>query len=549
MDPTSREQRSGPTVLLDARVIDCAGFYGVARHAREMARRLPELRPEWNWVTLLHGPKAERRDGSVHTIVRPIPVDCYGAEQAAFEELGATLKPDLVHSFWYSAGEAFDCQRLLTVYDVIAFMPFDDVWTAERLSALAWYRRSCQAADHVAVPSLATYRDVCRQLAKSPARVSIIPLGVSDAFRPASPAEVRDARQRWHLPERYVFCSAHYPAVAYKGLALVQLAREALVSRGSAPPVLVSAGGPSVPLPPGWLGLPHLPDEELSRVVSGALALIYPSLAEGFGLPPLEAMACGVPVLCSNAGSLPEVCGEAALYFDPRSPEALGAAWSTLLESPLLADELKSRGSRRAALFTWDLCARRTLALYERLLSTEERLPSIEERLPSTEWCGPSGPLAPPRARVPVRWREACCPACLPPPVNRPAEEGQLRALAGYLVARGRDPERALDVLLREDAAFPDRPLTLKAIGTLLVQLQRLEEARAYLSRFLDSALGSRDPQLIQSASYHLGVCELHRGQYAEAIRHLETCIETCPDHQAAPPLLEKARSLAASLE
>ncbi len=94
--------------------------------------------------------------------------------------------------------------------------------------------------------------------------------------------------------------------------------------------------------------------------------MVFPSLYEGFGQPPLEAMACGCPVACSNAASLPEVCGDAARTFDPTSPEEIAAAVLDALAHP---DALVARGLERARLFTWDECARRHDAVYRELRS------------------------------------------------------------------------------------------------------------------------------------------------------------------------------------
>ncbi|MCS6845907.1 MAG: glycosyltransferase, partial [Caldilineales bacterium] len=101
---------------------------------------------------------------------------------------------------------------------------------------------------------------------------------------------------------------------------------------------------------------------------SGAIAFVYPSLYEGFGLPPLEAMACGSPVICSHAASLPEVVGDAALTFDPTDVEALAQALADVLSNPGLREDLRRRGLRRAAGFSWRRCAQETLAVYREAL-------------------------------------------------------------------------------------------------------------------------------------------------------------------------------------
>ncbi len=114
---------------------------------------------------------------------------------------------------------------------------------------------------------------------------------------------------------------------------------------------------------PEWVS-----DEQLEGLWAIADAFVFPSLYEGFGLPILEAMARQVPVACSNASSLREVAGDAALLFDPRDESAIAAALRRLLSDPALAQRLRARGSERAAAFTWERTARLTLESYERAM-------------------------------------------------------------------------------------------------------------------------------------------------------------------------------------
>ena len=111
----------------------------------------------------------------------------------------------------------------------------------------------------------------------------------------------------------------------------------------------------------GWVS-----DEELEGLYAAAAAFVFPSLYEGFGLPVLEAMARGVPVACSDRGSLAEVSGDAALHFDPESVPAISGAIRTLLQDPAAAERLRELGRARAARYTWRAAAEGTLASYER---------------------------------------------------------------------------------------------------------------------------------------------------------------------------------------
>jgi glycosyltransferase involved in cell wall biosynthesis len=113
----------------------------------------------------------------------------------------------------------------------------------------------------------------------------------------------------------------------------------------------------------------YVPDDDLVHLYNGAIALVFPSLDEGFGLPAVEAMACGLPVVLSNAGSLPEVGGEAGLYFDPRNGEAMLAALRQVVALPRLREELSRRSLARAADFSWQKTAAGVLALFSEVTS------------------------------------------------------------------------------------------------------------------------------------------------------------------------------------
>ncbi len=145
----------------------------------------------------------------------------------------------------------------------------------------------------------------------------------------------------------------------FEALALVRRKRPELR-------LVLTGGGSSDPLPPGVESRGYVSKDELVRLYRTAAALVFPSLYEGFGQPPLEAMACGCPVAVSNAGSLPEVCGDAARYFDPTSTEELAGAIADVLDRP---GDLVERGLRRARLFTWDACAQAHEAVYRELVA------------------------------------------------------------------------------------------------------------------------------------------------------------------------------------
>lgn len=235
-------------------------------------------------------------------------------------------------------------------------------------------------ADRIIVPSENTRRDALRFYRLDSEKIEVIAEGVDDRFNPdVDRTRVSAVRERYGLPERFILCiSTIEPR---KNLPTLLEAYATL--RPRYPQVgLVIAGGK------GWLSEPfferlrslelvdrvtltgYVPDEDLPTLLNAAEAFAYPSEFEGFGLPPLEAMACGVPVVCSNASSLPEVVGEAGVQVAPRDVRAWVEALGRVLEDEQLRAGLRAKGLKRARLFTWETAARRTLEVYRSVSTT-----------------------------------------------------------------------------------------------------------------------------------------------------------------------------------
>jgi glycosyltransferase involved in cell wall biosynthesis len=214
------------------------------------------------------------------------------------------------------------------------------------------YDRTARRADRVVVISDWVRERAVERLGLDPSRVRAIHLAVDhERFTP----DPRRAREPFLL----------YPARPWPHKNHARLLDAFAVLRTRHPDLrllLTGEGHDARSLPPGVEARGSVGVEELVELYRTAAALVFPSLYEGFGLPPIEAMACGCPVAASNAGSLPEVCGEAATLFDPSDVEAIVAGVETTLSR---AAELSALGLDRAASFTWDATARAHDAVYE----------------------------------------------------------------------------------------------------------------------------------------------------------------------------------------
>jgi glycosyltransferase involved in cell wall biosynthesis len=217
---------------------------------------------------------------------------------------------------------------------------------------VAWHR-SVRSATRVIVLSEFVREHAIARLGLNPERLRVVPSGVDHRrFNPSA-----DER----LP--FLF----YPARAWPHKNHRRLFEAFALLRRERPHLrlVLSGGGDFARAPDGVEARGRVSDEELVRLYRTAAAVVFPSLYEGFGQPPLEAMACGCPVAASTAGALPEIVGDAARLFDPREPEAIAGAVRDVLESP---DEWARRGLERAALYSWDVTARATDAVYRELL-------------------------------------------------------------------------------------------------------------------------------------------------------------------------------------
>ncbi|MFZ1506807.1 MAG: glycosyltransferase family 1 protein [Anaerolineae bacterium] len=307
------------------------------------------------------------------------------ADGAAFMtgvELGLPLhlwrrRPDLLHAPAFIAPLLpLGCRLVITCHDTIledGWQAFHPAW---RLFHRLSLRRGLRQAAAILTPSQQAARDLARVYGVGAAHLHVIPHGCNPIFRPVAAEGIATVLTR--LGVRAPFILNVGAQVERKNLVRLLEAFDQ-VRRGRSGLTLVLVGPPgnaslrvqqtSARLdlhdPVTWL--PAVTDGELAALYSGAAAFAFPSLAEGFGLPILEAQACGAVVVTSDRGAMAEVAGGAALLADPTRVDALAEALEQALGDQALAAHLREQGMQRAATFTWERCAQATLAVYQQV--------------------------------------------------------------------------------------------------------------------------------------------------------------------------------------
>jgi len=358
---------------------------GIGRYAASLARALVQLQPDRFALFYNRGrdtaPPAGLETVPARTVragYKPWRMAVWLGQLAhvGFDRLvpGA----ELFHATEHLLPPFRGARTVLTVHDMI-FKLFPQ--TQKRLNF--WYLNAtmplyCRRADAIITVSECSKRDIVAHYHLDPAKVTVIYEAAGPEFKPASPAEQEQVRRRYGLPEQFL---VHVGVIEpRKNLTRLVEALQRLRDQGLTVPLVVIG-------PKGWLYddffqrleqlqvrdavcFPgYLPLADLATVYSAARLAVTPSVYEGFGLPVLEAMACGTPVVCSSASSLPEIGADAARYFDPLNIEEMAAAIRAVWTDPGLQSTMRRQGLAQASRFSWQLAAHQTLALYNQVLA------------------------------------------------------------------------------------------------------------------------------------------------------------------------------------
>jgi glycosyltransferase involved in cell wall biosynthesis len=360
---------------------------GIGRYTRGLVAALAELQPSHQFTLLVLGrpgaddtpphfppnfhlrsvPLSDRWATVLwYRLNLPIPVELLAGRSDLFHGPSFTLPPSFAPS-------------LLTVHD-LSFLRYPQGAFPPLLRWLSTaVPRSISRARHILADSENTRRDLMELMAVPDEDITVVGAGVDPSFAPVTDADrLHTVRRRYDLPQRFVLgMSTLEPRKNFTGLIAAFEQLVAAHPKAADDLHLVIAGGK------GWLYQPildaaaasplrqriHFPgfiaDEDLPALYSLAQVFAFPSHYEGFGIPVLEAMACGTPVVCADNSSLPEVAGDAALMVDAIDTEGLAEAIARILVDGELRGELVKRGSAQARRFDWATPARRLLDVYE----------------------------------------------------------------------------------------------------------------------------------------------------------------------------------------
>ena len=267
-----------------------------------------------------------------------------------------------------------------TVHDLIpTLFPEDYVTSLDGKWLYQLKLRSICASNGLIAISEATKQDVLKHYHVSADKISVAYLAASSIYIPAGLTVQNEFRERLRVPDSYILYLGGY-SFRKNVPVLIQAFSQLKNLRHHVKLVLAGGikSGPEEQLRSliaelgiqedvVWLG--HISERDLPILYSGAEIFVYPSIYEGFGLPVLEAMACGAPVITSNVSSLPEVAGDAAVLVDPHDKIGLTMAMRRILEDSSFHADLGRKGLSRSAAFSWDRCARQTVAVYQQYLS------------------------------------------------------------------------------------------------------------------------------------------------------------------------------------
>ena len=363
-------------VAIDARKLH---DFGIGTYTRNLLRELARIDSDSEYVLLCHEPDlgiGAQLGPNFRAVLEASP-NYSLREQFHVPWVLRRERPDVFHAPHYVLPPAVRCRSVVTIHDCIhlmfpQYLPHRAAYAYARASMWSAVRRS----HRILTVSEASKRDIIHFFDVSPDKIVVVYNAIDERFR-VVPAEedIARVRERYQLQHEFVLYVGNIKP--HKNLVRLIEAFDMLRRKGHEELTLLIIGDEISKLPAlrravhshklhkhvRFLG--YQPDETLAILYRLASLFVFPSLYEGFGLPPLEAMACGTPVVTSNVSSLPEVTGDAAILVDPYDVASIADGMQRVLTTPALSAELRTKGVARAREFSWERSVARTRRVYE----------------------------------------------------------------------------------------------------------------------------------------------------------------------------------------
>lgn len=373
---------------IDARMFSNS-FTGIGRYNFELTKRFFDARPDIEWVIFMNEPEYFRFTFPAH--VRKVLVNAphYSfSEQWKFWRILEKEKCDLVHFTHFNAPLLYKGKFVTTIHDTtISFYP------GKKMNS--WWRKwaynkvihhAVDQAQKVITVTDNTKKDLMKLFSVPAEKIQTIWNGIGNEFQKFPEVEEQIVRKKFNLPNQFLLYTGNWrehknlPQLLEAFSLILRKAEKVDGPQHLKNLVLVITGKedpyyPEVKRKVEQLSLQEkvrfvglVEEGDLLRLYSAASAYVFPTLYEGFGLPPLEAMKAQTPVIASNISCIPEVCGESVQYFDPQNSEDMAQNIIKVLINPDRQKELITKGMERAKLFSWDTCAEETLKVYDSVL-------------------------------------------------------------------------------------------------------------------------------------------------------------------------------------
>lgn len=379
---TSDQALGRPRIGINAHLLTGQQSYrraGIHNYIAQLLRHVALLNSDYDLIVYCNNPQA-LGDAGLKLHSTPLPAgQPYGRilwEQLLWPVAALRHKLDLLHSMAFVTPYLYSKPSVVTVYD-LSFIHYPEQYPRLRQQYLTRQTgRSCRSARRVVAISESSREDIHRHYGVPLARIDVVSPGVEAVYRPLASTEIEDFRRRKVLPERFIM---HVGTLQPRKN--IPLLLDAFADLAHDDVALVLVGGK------GWLydeifdrvrtlGFQdrvlfqgYVPDDELPLWYNAASVLAFPSLYEGFGMPVLEAMACGTPVVAARTSAVPEAAGDAALLFAPLDKAALGERLAAVLDDPALAAKMREEGLNQVRQYSWQRSAREMLDVYRKALS------------------------------------------------------------------------------------------------------------------------------------------------------------------------------------